>query len=118
EPCIVLGVGGADLAQIHGEVVGQVRQEYTVPEQHRPWAPHVTLTYTDDLALVAALTDRTGPIVFDRLRVAYAGDVTDIPLAPLEESVPADATETTPTPRRWHSPGDTALAFENQQTGD
>src|SRR5690606_21807025 len=60
----------------------------------------------------------TGPIVFDRLRVAYAGDVTDIPLAPLEESVTADATETTPTPRRWHTPGDTALAFENQQTGD
>jgi hypothetical protein len=49
------------------------------PGQHRPWVPHITLAYTDDHYVVADLVDRCGPVKFDRLRVAFGEDVTDLP---------------------------------------
>lgn len=89
EPCWVLGVG--DLADASGERLGVVREmvaeawaDGMVPasmaEQRTPWAPHITLAYTGDLALAGVVAGRTGPVVFDRLRVAFGGEVTDIPL--------------------------------------
>jgi hypothetical protein len=45
-----------------------------------PHVPHVTLQYTDDLNRVKALADRVGPVTFDRLRLAFGGEVTDIPI--------------------------------------
>ncbi|MEW2633348.1 phage minor head protein [Streptomyces sp. NPDC048389] len=90
-----------------------------IPTQHSPWQPHVCATYSDDPSLLAALEERLGPVTFDRLRVAFAGDHTDIPLGPTE--APMEPTETTaagmPT-RSWSTPDDTALAFENEETGD
>jgi 2'-5' RNA ligase len=80
EPCLVLGVGGSDLAAVHRLVVETLRGEQS-PEQHEPWVPHITLLYTDDPAgRVADVLGRTGPVVFDRLRVAFGGEITDIPL--------------------------------------
>ncbi|MFF3665458.1 phage minor head protein [Microtetraspora malaysiensis] len=117
DTCIVLGVGGQDLADVHRAVVYTVGDVYDPPEQHAPWVPHVTLTYTDDLSQVARLVDRTGPIVFDRLRVAFGGEVVDIPLDSEGADMP-DRTAAAPSPRRWSTPGDTALAFEDQETGD
>lgn len=53
---------------------GQLAQ--ALPEQHRPFQPHVTAGYGLD---VGALTF-TGPVEFDRVRVALGDDVTDYPL--------------------------------------
>lgn len=81
DTCIVLGVSGGDLAVIHGMVADAVHETgIKVPDQHEPWVPHVTLAYTDDLSRVEDLAAAAGPIAFDRLRIAFAGDNTDIPL--------------------------------------
>ena len=86
DTCIVLGLSGADLDAVHGmtvDCVAEVRSaenSFEIPDQHLPWVPHLTLIYTDDVAMVEELTDRVGPIVFDRLRCAFAGELIDIPL--------------------------------------
>lgn len=60
------------------------------PDQHSPFVPHVTAGYN---LPVDALT-YSGPVTFDRLRVALGDDVTDFPLkAPedLMDTLVADA---------------------------
>ncbi|MGW1352827.1 phage minor head protein [Streptomyces sp. NPDC002409] len=90
-----------------------------IPAQHSPWQPHVCATYSDDPALLAALEERLGSITFDRLRVAFAGEYTDIPLGPQEEPMPpAETTAAAMPTRAWSTPGETALAFESEETGD
>jgi predicted ABC-type ATPase len=64
------------------------------PEQHLPWLAHTTLIYSDDPSQLAGLVDRLGPVVFDRVRIVFAGDATDIPLSP-EPQIPGDG-ETPP----------------------
>ncbi|MFF2964237.1 phage minor head protein [Streptomyces sp. NPDC057963] len=90
-----------------------------IPVQHSPWAPHICAAYSDAPALLAQLEERLGPVTFDRIRVAFAGEYTDIPLGPTE--APMEPEETTadgmPT-RAWSTPDGTALAFENEETGD
>lgn len=92
DTAVVLGVGGDGLADLHTRIITALGADpdspagsvagYTLPEQHTPWVPHITLAYTDDLGLVETLTDRCGPVTFDRVRVAYGGQVTDITLTP------------------------------------
>lgn len=53
----------------------------TIPAPHSPWAPHVCAAYSSELDLVIALEERLGEVTFDRIRVAFAGDHTDIPLS-------------------------------------
>lgn len=53
-----------------------------IPTQYTPWIPHVCLAYTDDMTLTQELSRRLGPIEFDRLRITFAGEYTDIELAP------------------------------------
>lgn len=94
EPCVVLGVSGAVLEVVHTDIAAGVAAwaeacAVEVPENHAPWVPHVTLHYTADVEQLAALLDRTGPIRFDRIRVVFGGDATDIPLAPARELAPA-----------------------------
>lgn len=50
------------------------------PQQHTPWVPHVCLVYSAEPGLVEQVAARVGPITFDRIRVAFAGQYTDIPL--------------------------------------
>lgn len=93
-----------------------------IPRQHSPWVAHVTGVYTAETWPLDAMADRLGEITFDRVRVAFAGEYTDIPLGPeeeppMDEQTAATVTAALPT-RAWSTPGDTALAFENQQTGD
>lgn len=57
-----------------GEALG-----FEMPEQHSPWQPHVTLAYVETTD-VAPYVDRVGPLVVDGIRVAFGGDVYDIPL--------------------------------------
>ncbi|MEU7093017.1 phage minor head protein [Kitasatospora aureofaciens] len=92
-----------------------------VPVQHSPWVPHVCAVYSPEGWPLQEMTDRLGPIRFDRLRVAFGGEHTDIPLGPPEEAPMDDTHDTTAAAvetRTWSTPGDTALAYENEQTGD
>lgn len=84
EPCIVLGVGGDEVDAQHKQVeeilldlVDKYDDELPLPEAHKPFIPHITLEYTDDASRVGELTGKTGPVTFDRIRVAFGGDVVD-----------------------------------------
>lgn len=90
-----------------------------LPVQHSPWSPHMTITYggLDQAEANAAI----GPVVFDRIVVAFGGQFTEIPLvfpSPVDEPPAFMGTTLDSTTLSWSTPGDTALAFENQQTGD
>lgn len=88
EPCVVLGVGGAWLTDLRGQALQAVRnaQElegdvgWTLPEQHQPWVPHITLAYDPTPEQLDAALERTGPVMFDRLRLAVGDEVTDFDL--------------------------------------
>lgn len=84
DPCVVLLVAGQQLPSFQEYVVRSVAASFgqagmKMHEQHSPWVAHLTLAYTDDADL-AHFLDRTGPVTFDRVRVAFGGDVYDIPL--------------------------------------
>lgn len=82
-PALVLNVGGEGLEAAHDEI-GEMLEELwsvTIPEQHEPWQPHICLAYAPDPAPLAAdALLRVGPLVFDKIRVAFGENVTDIPL--------------------------------------
>lgn len=80
DSCVVLGIGGDDVADFHDSLREYLEDEgVEYPRQHTPRIPHVTLMYTDDADL-SYFTDKTGPIVFDTIRVAFGGENYDIPL--------------------------------------
>ncbi|WP_328344812.1 2'-5' RNA ligase family protein [Micromonospora sp. NBC_00421] len=96
DTCVVLGVSGeyvADAQYLCRTTVRDVQAEtlLELPAQHEPWVAHLTLAYTDDLTKLAALTDRVGPIRFDRVRVVFGGDRTDIPLTSTDDSYQYDS---------------------------
>lgn len=65
---------------LQGDVVRDVRQavgEVNFPDQHSPYVPHVTAGYGG--VPVDQLT-YTGPVEFDRIRVAIGDNITDYPL--------------------------------------
>jgi len=68
-----------DIDWLRNDVVSQVRNaigDVTFPDQHEPYVPHVTAGYGLDPSQLTY----TGPVTFDRLRVAIGDDVTDYPL--------------------------------------
>lgn len=98
-----------------------------VPAQHSPWVAHMTGAYGMDTDRLEQMASRLGNVTFDRLRLAFGGDVADFPLSGTDLSVLAEPVavdpEEVPADRAyellpWSTPGDAALAFENQQTGD
>ncbi|MEU2487044.1 hypothetical protein ABZ593_20850 [Streptomyces sp. NPDC012617] len=102
--------------------LGEMRHQPDLPAQHTPWQPHVCAAYTRSPALLTALNQRLGRIRFDRIRVAFAGEYTDIPLSREGEASTMGDDETVTTgplvAPAWSTPGDAALAFENTETGD
>lgn len=81
EPCITLGLSGDDLAAAYLETQNWLHMAGAdLSMSKQPWHAHLTLAYTDDHYGAADYVDRTGPITFDRLRVAFGGEVTDFPL--------------------------------------
>jgi hypothetical protein len=92
EPCWVWSVGDDSetprlLGMLHGAIgmaveegVMEAGDAPELPSQHTPWVPHVCAAYSAEPGLLAPMEERLGPIVFDRVRVAFAGDNTDIPL--------------------------------------
>jgi 2'-5' RNA ligase len=91
EPCAVLILAGAELAEFHETALADITDLVSLPEQHQPWIPHVTLAYIDDGDLINGpglgmvdldeiVPGRMGPVNFDRLRLAFGGEVTDVPI--------------------------------------
>lgn len=135
EPCWVWSVGDdpdrpedalpleAARAVAIGALEEMLRQP-ALPAEHTPWQPHVAAAYSRDDRL-GALTDRLGPVRFDRIRVAFGGERWDVRLddgpdpdeLSAAQEVPPMTDEDT-RPRPWHTPDDTGLAFENEETGD
>jgi len=64
---------------LRNDVVTRVRNaigDVNFPQQHQPFVPHITAGYNVDLSQLTY----TGPVTFDRIRVAIGDDVTDYPL--------------------------------------
>ncbi|MEU7170322.1 2'-5' RNA ligase family protein [Micromonospora tulbaghiae] len=81
DTCLVLGMSGDLLDAVH-TMVGEALaySGASVPPQHSPWHCHMSLIYTDDLGRVKEAAAKVGPVSFDRLRIAFAGQHIDIPL--------------------------------------
>lgn len=93
-----------------------------LPEQHTPWVAHVCAAYSDDPALLPELEARLGPVEFDRVRVVFDGDVTDITLTAalvasartgfrrkLTDTEMSSRADFALTDARWHSAVDAAV---------
>lgn len=86
EPSWVWSVGddpehGQSLESAQGlaeEALLMAPMDVEIPPPHTPWVAHICAAYSDELDLVIALEERLGPVTFDRIRVAFAGDHTDI----------------------------------------
>lgn len=92
EPCLALVCSGPDLAEMHETVLADVSDSLDLPDQHEPFIPHVTLSYVQDsrdMSWMLSAVDRAGPITFDRIRLAFGGEVTDVPLGSAGEPEPA-----------------------------
>ncbi|HEX2242351.1 MAG TPA: 2'-5' RNA ligase family protein, partial [Gammaproteobacteria bacterium] len=80
--CWVLGVGGEDVMNLRhavNEPIWGLDLDDKIPEQHKPWVPHITITYSNDRTLIDDMVERIGSITFDRVRVAFAeSEVSDI----------------------------------------
>lgn len=96
EPSWVWSVGddpehGQSLEAAQGmaeEALLMAPMDVELPAPHTPWVAHVCGAYSDELDLIIPMEERLGPVTFDRVRVAFAGDHTDIPLG---ESTTASA---------------------------
>ena len=76
-------VDGPGLGKIHA-IVAMISEDISgdlLPDQHSPWVAHICAAYTDDLTLVKDLEKRNGPVTFDRIRVSFGDEDTDIPLS-------------------------------------
>jgi 2'-5' RNA ligase len=88
EPSWVWSVGddpehGQSLEAAQGlaeEALLMAPMDVELPTPHTPWVAHICAAYSGELDLIIALEERLGPVTFDRVRVAFAGDHTDIPL--------------------------------------
>lgn len=82
DPAWVLNVGDTGELEVARELIGELMQgvEFVPPSQHSPWQPHVCLAYSADDGWYADLQRRLGDVTFDRVRVAFGGEVTDVPL--------------------------------------
>jgi SPP1 gp7 family putative phage head morphogenesis protein len=138
DPALVLAVGDTDgeltlesLREAVREVLAWAGDlEDRIPAQHTPWVPHVTLMYGNDTNRITEFAERLGDITFDRIRLAFGGEVTDVPIGGDFATVvpdgggvmPAKTTETLAEgdelaftkPASWHG----VLAVEGIETGD
>jgi 2'-5' RNA ligase len=88
EPSWVWSVGdgpedGQSLEAAQGmaeEALLNAPTDVELPPPHTPWVAHICAAYSPELDLIIALEEHLGPVAFDRVRVAFAGDHTDIPL--------------------------------------
>lgn len=90
DPAWVLNVGDVPTDKRDGDGLAVVREtmsealsdglvSFTPPPQHTPWQPHICLAYSRD-DLMTEGHARLGDVTFDRVRLAFGGEVTDVPL--------------------------------------
>lgn len=90
DPAWVLNVGDAPADERDGDGLAVVRGtiseglvdggvEFDLSAQHTPWQSHICLVYSSD-DWSADLRRRLGDVTFDRVRLAFGGEVTDVPL--------------------------------------
>jgi hypothetical protein len=80
---------------LRNDVVSGVRNavgDVNLPVQHQPFVPHVTAGYGVPLDQLTY----TGPVTFDRIRVAIGDDVTDYPLGGGDAVLVASAADLPP----------------------
>jgi 2'-5' RNA ligase len=83
KPALVLSVGGDALSELRAAIETCVVEccGSTLPAQHDPWVPHITLAYgRDAVSRLTPALNLVGPITFDRVRVAFGGETTDVSL--------------------------------------
>jgi len=83
EPAWVLNVGDADapnILEITRNRFAQFDAGMPIARQHTPWQPHVCVAYSS-ADLGPQLEALLGEVTFDRVRVAFAGEVTDVQLS-------------------------------------
>lgn len=91
DPAWVLNVGDVPTDERDSESLAVVREMisealadggvmFTPPTQHTPWQPHICVTYDPAHEVGTFLHDRLGDVTFDRVRLAFGGEVTDVPL--------------------------------------
>ena len=86
--CVVLGISGAELDDVKQMVTLETNYlSSIIPEQYKPWHPHITLTYND---VNEDLTDKLGPIKFDRLLIKFGNTPYYISLTGEEEKSVVD----------------------------
>ncbi len=97
EPAWVLSVGDPQQRPVGQQTLAAIRRaigdalaygapDFRMVRQHTPWASHVCVAYGADATDADELADKAGPVTFDRLRVAFGGKVTDIPLGDAKRS--------------------------------
>lgn len=100
-PSVVYAIGGDGLEEAR-DVLGAATLDIAgldMPEQHTPWVAHICGAYYsgDPEPFVTTMAERTGPVTFDRVRLALGGsEVYDIPLG--EPTTAAATPEVTPMP--------------------
>lgn len=85
EPCVVMLVGSSEgfpLDDVHEAAIWAAEESsIDTSLSKRPWIPHITLMYVNDgdgwVRDMDEIEQRVGPIVFDRIRVAFGGEIHD-----------------------------------------
>lgn len=82
DPAWVLNVGDTDgLTEVRTTVAEALHDgDIDLPPQHVPWQPHVCVAYSNDPSWHDVLRERLGPITFDRVCIAFSGEVTEVSL--------------------------------------
>lgn len=111
DTAIVLGMRGMPLVEPRDNVMSAVRGVYSFEETFKPWLPHITMAYSDDLNKVREYVSYLGPITFDKLRFAFGGEVIDITL---NDSALAATAFATPKHAEWEG----ILTLEGTESGD
>ena len=80
EPCVVYLVSDSDqIPDLHTQVMNLIEEygvHYPMPKQHNPYIPHITAGYS----LPIEALSYTGPVLFDRVALEFAGQTHDFPL--------------------------------------
>lgn len=69
-----------EAAQLTGAALDACEVSDMMPPQFVPWVPHICLAYSDDTSIIDEVVSRFGPITFDKVRIAFAGEAIDVPL--------------------------------------
>lgn len=86
DPCAVYLIGDCSPLSALRMALQPTDRGIDFPEQHEPFVPHITAGY----GIPFARLSYTGPVVFDRLRLALGGEYVDYPLGEISEKTAWD----------------------------